>query len=698
MYRRPFSLVAVGAILAATITAIGCSRVRPDISGIGRPQRGIILPKTCQSIGGHIGSAAAPWQRTGMTDELWIIERSDPNFAPTPRGDDYPTQGELHARLSPEKEVPVPLERTEVSARVSAFISTVNVLQRYRNPYDTKIEAVYVFPLPENAAVTDFVMTVGDRRIRGMIREREEARKIYEEAKSQGHVASLLTQERPNVFTQKVANIEPGKKIDVTITYFSPLKYREGEYEFVFPMVVGPRFNPAGSTGGVGAVSHGKGSSSGQATEVQHLKPGERSGHDIAVSVDIDAGVAVESAASPSHAVEVKRLSPSHIAVSLSPLDRIPNKDFVLRYRVAGRQMKTAVLVNRGERASHVALVLQPPAELADLPRVPREMIFVLDCSGSMDGAPIEKAKEAARRCLRKLSPEDSFQIVTFSMSASKMGPAPVPATPENVAQGLKYLDGLNGEGGTMMIEGIRAALDFPHDDRRLRIVSFMTDGYIGNETQVLAEIRKRLGSARIFSFGVGSSVNRHLLEEMARVGRGAAAFVGLSEGTGEAVDLFYDRAARAALTDVRVDWGALEVTDVYPRQIPDLFVGRPVMVVGRLANSGVGTVKVSGRAGGKPVSYTLRVEAESDEAQHPGVSGVWARWKIAELSDREIAEPSDELRGEVTAVSLENRVLCRYTAFLAVDGLAKTAGDHGVSVGVPVPVPEGVRYDTTVK
>ncbi|HOX08105.1 MAG TPA: VIT domain-containing protein [Planctomycetota bacterium] len=642
--------------------------------------------------------AAEPWERTGMSEELWVIERTDPNFAPPAKGKDDPGQGELRARLAGDKEVPVPLEHTDVKAAVSAFISTVSVVQRYKNPYDTKIEAVYVFPLPENAAVTDFVMTVGERRIRGVIREREEAKRIYEDAKKQGYVASLLTQERPNIFTQKVANIEPGKRIDVTITYFSPLKYREGEYEFVFPMVVGPRFNPAGSTEGVGAVPRGAGGSSGQATEVQYLKPGERSGHDIAVAVDIDAGVAIEGAASPSHAVEVKRVSPSRISVALSPNDRIPNKDFVLRYRVAGRQMKTAVLTNRGEKGGHIALVLQPPAELADLPRVPREMVFVLDCSGSMSGQPIAKAKEATRRCLRKLGPDDSFQIITFSMSASAMGKAPVQATPENVAKGVKYLDKLEGEGGTMMIEGIRAALDFPHDENRLRIVSFMTDGYIGNESEILAEIKKRLGPARIFSFGVGNAVNRYLIEEMARTGRGAAAFVGLTEGAGDAVDLFYDRAARAALTDISVDWGGLQVSDVYPRQIPDLFVGRPVLVVGRFTGSGATEIRVSGRAAGKPASYTLRADTEAAGAQHPGVSGVWARWKIAELSDRELTEGAGELRGETTAVSIENRVLCRYTAFLAVDSLTKTSGDHGVTVPVPVPVPEGVRYETTVK
>ncbi|MBI5725457.1 MAG: VWA domain-containing protein [Planctomycetes bacterium] len=632
-----------------------------------------------------------------MTEELWIIEKSDDRVFPPEQGD-KPRQGELRARLADEKEIPLPLEHTDVKGQVSAFISTVNVVQKYRNPYDTKIEAVYVFPLPDSAAVTDFVMTVGERHIRGMIRQREEAKKIYEEAKSQGYVASLLTQERPNIFTQKVANIEPGKRIDVTITYFSPLKYRDGEYEFVFPMVVGPRYNPAGSTDGVGAVPRGGRGTSGQSTEVQYLKPGERSGHDISLSLDIDAGVDIESAASTSHVIEVKRQSPSRISVSLCPNDAIPNKDFVLRYKVAGKQMKTAMLVNRGEKAGTFALVLQPPAELANLPRTPREMVFVLDTSGSMSGQPIEKAKEAMRRCLKKLDQGDSFQIVRFAGDASQMSPKPIAATPENIRKGLKYLESMEGCGGTEMLKGICAALDFPHDERRLRIVSFMTDGYIGNEEQIFAAVKDKLGPARVFSFGVGTSVNRYLLEGLARMGRGAAAFVGLGEGSGAAVDLFYEQASRSALTDVKVDWGGLKVSEVYPKEIPDLFVGRPVMIVGRFEGSGPVKIKISGRSGGEPVSYTITADLDARDAKHAGVAAIWARWKIADLSDREIIQPSDELRNQITSVSLEERLLCRYTAFLAVDSLTKTAGDHGVTVDVPVPVPDGVKYETTVR
>jgi len=580
---------------------------------------------------------------------------------------------------------------------VAAFVATVDVTQRYRNPYDTKIEAVDVFPLPQNAAVTDFSMTIGERRIRGLIREREEAQRIYREARRQGRVASLLTQERPNIFTQRVANIEPQRAIGITIRYFNTLKYSHGEYEFVFPMVVGPRYNPPGWKDGVGAVAHGRGGSSGQPVEVQYLKPGERSGHDISLTLDVDAGVDIEDVKSHTHAVDLERPSPSRVRVALSRLDSIPNKDFVLRYKVAGRRMKTAFLTHTSDKGSHFALVLQPPEGLAHLPRMPREMVFVLDCSGSMRGWPMSKAKEAMRRCLTKLAPDDTFQVIRFSNRASALGPRPLPATRANVRRGLDYVQGLSGHGGTQMIEGIKAALDFPHDPSRLRIVSFMTDGYIGNESQILAAIHGKLGAARIFSFGVGGSVNRYLLESMARMGKGAVAFVGLQEGATDAVDMFYDRSSRPAMTDIEIDWGAMKVDSVYPRNIPDLFVGRPVIVTGRYEGSGSNSIRVSGRSGMNDHSFTMDVDLDAPEAQHRGIAKVWARKRLAELAAHMTYEPSKELKGEMTDLSLEYSVQCRYTAFLAVDSSRVTAGGVGVTVAVPVPVPDGVKYETTV-
>ncbi len=646
-----------------------------------------------RSLAGAKNKIKISFENDALGTEIWIIEKTSNAI-----GKEYRTESpKLVCSLPGKEDVILPLESTSVDANISGYIATVNVLQKYHNPYSDKIEAVYVFPLPQNAAVTDFVMIVGDRKIRGIIREKEEAQRIYRQAKSQGYRASLLTQERPNIFKQSVANIEPGKRIDISITFFNTLRYENGEFEFVFPTVVGPRFNPPGHKDGIGAVGRGVNNSSGQSTDVNYLKPDETSAHNISINVDIDAGVSIEKVYSHSHVINVDKKSASHAVVSLSPNDRIPNKDFVLRYKTSGSEMKSAMMVHKGDKGNYFTLMLQPPEDLKNLPRIPREMVFVLDCSGSMSGKPLNKAKEAVRRALRNLDSNDTFQVIRFSSNASSLGPDPVPATSENVKRGLQYLDSLHSGGGTMMIEGIKAALDFPHDENRLRIVSFMTDGYIGNEYEILGTIHERLGESRIFSFGVGNSVNRYLLERMAVMGRGAVAYVGLDESAGEAVDRFYEVATRPAMANIEIDWGKLKVEDLYPKIIPDLFVGRPIMITGRLKNNASGRVRIKGQVGEKRSHFDMTVNPENSNAEHQGIQSVWARCKLAELSNLETYNPGDGIKKEIITTSINYNLISRYTAFLAVDSLERTEGDHGYTVNVPVPVPDGVKYETTV-
>jgi Ca-activated chloride channel family protein len=375
---------------------------------------------------------------------------------------EIPGSGALFAKLPGEqKNVSVPLKHTDVKANVLGYISTVDVTQQYQNPYAEKIEAVYVFPLPQDAAVSDFIMTIGDRKIRGIIREKEEAKRIYEAARSQGYVASLLTQDRPNIFTQSVANIEPGKQIDVNIRYFNTLQYVDGWYEFVFPMVVGPRFNPPGYTEGIGAVGRGNPGVSGQTKEVQYLRPNERSGHDISLSVNLNPGVTIERIESVNHRV-VQTIANGATQVSLSADDTIPNKDFVLRFKVAGQRMKSALITQRDERGGFFTLMLYPPDSLKDIPRTPLEMVFTLDVSGSMSGQPIEQSRAAIRYALAHMRGDDTFQIIRFAGNTEEMSERPLPATPENIQRALGYINTMEAGGGTMMLEGIKRSLNFP--------------------------------------------------------------------------------------------------------------------------------------------------------------------------------------------------------------------------------------------
>ena len=640
-------------------------------------------------------------------DDIWVIVKPPKQDRPqqAKRDDDHPGAGAMVAVIPPieqDKEptlVPMPLKHTEVSASVTGYIATVDVQQQFHNPFDSKIEAVYQFPLPQDAAVSEFVMEVGppeDRRqIRGIIREKGEAERIYAHARARGFNASLLTQVRPNIFEQKVANIEPGKQIDINIRYFNTLGYADGWYTFSFPMVVGPRFNPAGSADPVHAVANGTPVQP-NGTTIKYLRPSERSGHDINVSLNIDAGVSIEEAKCLTHTVSATNPddSPNKLRVDLSPHDTIPNKDFVFAFRVAGKQMKSGLVTHTDSKGDEFfTLMLYPPAGLKQLDRQPMEMVFVLDCSGSMSGEPMRQSKDAMRHALKQLRPDDTFQVIRFSNNASVLGDKPLPATRDNIRKALRYVDTLSGHGGTQMIEGIKAALDFPHDRERYRVVTFLTDGYIGNEKQILHEMNNRIGDARVFSFGVGSSTNRFLLDRMATIGRGASAYLLPDTSGKEIMDLYFDRISHPAMTDLSISYGAAQVSEVYPTRVPDLIVGRPVILTGKYTGD-LSDIRINGSAGQRDL--TLAID-NKDSATHPALAQVWARRKIADLMDQMTIDGNKELQPAVLSTALQYNLVSAYTAFIAVDASRITEGDHGTTVLQPLPVPKGVKYETTI-
>lgn len=614
-------------------------------------------------------------------EEIWVIQKPNASDAAVPT--DEPGSGLMLTTVD-AKNVALPLRHTHVTAQINGYLSTVNVLQEFSNPYDSKIEAVYLFPLPEKAAITEFLMVIGDRRIRGILREKEEAKEIYEAARSQGYRASLLVQHRPNIFEQKVANIEPGKSIDISIKYFHTLAYDDGWYSFVFPTVVGPRYNPPGS----GDTS----------PAVQYLRPTERSAHDITISVDIDAGVKIEELRS-THKIAARQPDEQRAVVELANQSTMPNRDFVLNFKVAGQTLKSNLLtyVDPDSQQGYFTMMLYPPEETNLLARQNMEMVFVIDASGSMSGTPIEQAKDAVSAALDRLHEGDTFQIIRFSDNASQFGRTPVPATEQNLLRARQYLANFDGGGGTRMIAGIRAALDFPHDPSRLRFVSFLTDGYIGNESEILGEVATRLDASRIFSFGVGSSVNRYLMERLAKVGRGAVAYLGPQDSGYDVMDGFFNRVSHPALTDVAIDWNGMAVSDVYPSAFPDIFVGRPIVVTGKFLGA-ASNVTVQGRYGN--ADRRIVVGSDGANSSAPSLAKIWARMRIADLADRQtwMADPHAEIANEIKATALQHQLISDYTSFVAVDGTQRTAGDHGTTVHQAVPVPAGVRYETTVE
>ncbi len=634
-------------------------------------------------------------QAAGDADELWIIARTPTGTATRASRRRYGS-GQLCGFVpSTGENVLLPQRQTKVNAQILAYAATVGVKQSYRNPYQERIEAIYTFPLPQNASVSDFVVTIGKRRIRGIIRERGEAERIYAEARASGYMAALLTQHRPNVFTQKVANIDPGRQIDINLTYYHLLPYRDGAYTFVFPTVVGPRFNPPGTSRGVGAVAKGSEGSSGQPVEVSYLGDKEKANRTLDMTVDIDAGMSIEEIESDSYPIEVEHLSPSRSRVRLARGAALPNRDYVLRYRVAGDRVKSAFLVHEARNTKYFTFVLQPPRDLVRLERAPLEMIFVIDCSGSMRGAPLAKAKRAIRNALTRLESRDTFQLVRFADRASAFGPRPIPATPENMMRALAYLDSLAASGDTQSVAGISAALAFPHAENRLRLVTFLTDGYVGNEEEILSTIYRNLGASRIFSFGIGSSVNRYLLERMAKIGRGAVAYVSLDDDLADAaVDTFYERISHPALSDIRVDFDGMRVSEVYPSRIPDLFVGRPVILTGKLTGPVGDKVEIHGRVRGIPSVRTIPIAREHTR-KHPALAKLWARMKIADLTDQAVqARDVAPLTRQIRKIALYHGIVSSFTSFVAVDTTGRGEGKPPRPVDVAVPLPDGVGRD----
>jgi Ca-activated chloride channel homolog len=593
-----------------------------------------------------------------------------------------------------------PLKHTDVHADIAGFLARVTVTQEFENPFTDKIEAVYTFPLPQAAAVDDMTMKVGERTVRGKILRREEAQTVYEAARSNGQVASLLDQERPNIFTQSVANIMPGERVVVTISYVETLKYEDGTYEFSFPLVVGPRYVPGDA---LTQTQKGGGTTpdTEQVPDASRISPpvvpeGMRAGHDVSIDVALDAGVAVDELKSVTHEVNVERASAASARVSLKDLKVIPNKDFVLRYDVAGRKIQDAVLTHRDERGGYFTLILQPPDTVRVEDVTPKELVFVLDTSGSMGGFPIEKAKETMKLALDGLYPNDTFNLITFAGDTSVLFPAPVPATKENLAKAQRFLETREGVGGTEMMKAIKAALDPSDASNHVRIVCFMTDGYVGNDMEIISEVQKH-PNARVFSFGIGSSVNHFLLDKMAEHGRGEVEYVSLNDDGSAAAKRFHERVRNPLLTDIQVDWGGLPVADVYPKLIPDLFSVKPVVLSGRFTQGGKGRIRLRGNAGGQLYEREIEITLPESKPDHEALATLWARRRIDDLMAEDYAgaqrgKMRDDVREAVTNIGLEYRLMTQFTSFVAVEEMTVTDGGQPRRVDVPVELPEGVN------
>ncbi|HKU72969.1 MAG TPA: TonB-dependent receptor [Pyrinomonadaceae bacterium] len=586
-----------------------------------------------------------------------------------------------------------PLKHTEVKAQVSGFLSRVTVTQDFENKFNEKIEAIYTFPLPDAAAVDDLTMIVGERVIKGKIMRREEAKAAYAAAKEVGKIASLLDQERPNIFTQQVANIMPGQSIRIVISYVETLKYENGSYEWSFPMVVGPRYIP------IPKEQQESANPSDQQDDAARISPPSaaanvRAGHDISLEIDLDAGVPIVAVNSETHETEVQQLNEKRRVVRLKDHATIPNKDFVLTYRVAGDTINDAVLTHRSERGGFFTLILQPPQRVSAEDVMPKELVFVLDTSGSMDGFPLEKAKETMNLALKNLYPHDTFNLITFAGDTHILFSEPVPATPENLDKAKKFLSSRKSDGGTEMMQAVTAALEPSNAQGHVRIACFLTDGEVGNDDEILAQVQK-YKNARVFAMGFGASPNRYLLNKMAEYGRGEVDYVTGAGDTSAAAQRFNERIRNPLLTDISIDWSNLPVTDVYPKRIPDLFGIKPVILSGKYSHGAKGQIRLSGKLAGQDFVRDIPVELPEKETDHDVLSTLWGRRRIDELMQQEFETYSDLparkiKQDEIAEVGLNFKLMSRYTSFVAIDDVVFTGTDAPKKVEVPVETPSG--------
>lgn len=599
-----------------------------------------------------------------------------------------------------------PLKHTSVSTKISGYVARVTVKQTFTNPYKDKIEAIYTFPLGESGAVDDMTMKVGSRLIHGTIKKREEARQIYNDARARGNVASLLDQERTNIFTQSVANIEPGASIEITLQYVELLKYDAGRFSFSFPTVVGPRFIPGNAIGKEGT---GRAPDTDSVPDASRITPpvapeNTRAGHDISIDVDVDAGVPIHNVSSKLHEVTVNNVGPDEAKISLKDKATIPNKDFVLSWDVAGDALKSGYLTHKDAKAEsgYFTLMLLPPKQVTTEKIAPKEMIFLIDCSGSQRGKPLDKAKETLSYIVEHMNPQDTFQIIAFSNEQKLLFEKPQAVTSALKARAAKFIDELQANGGTWMAPAVEKACAIPADDHRLRIVTFMTDGFVGNDLEILGMIHKHRNTSRWFSFGTGNSVNRTLIDGIAKEGGGEADYVLLNSSGAEVGKKFYDHIAAPVLTDVSIDFGKLAVKEVFPKEVGDVWAQRPLYFKGRYIKPGAGTVTLKGFAAGKPYTQTLAVKFPESNSKNEVLGSIWARAKVDRLMAEDYigaqsGQINKELKDEIVKTALDHHIMTNYTSFVAVEEKVVTKGGVSRTVTVPVEMPDGVSREATL-
>lgn len=573
------------------------------------------------------------------------------------------------------------LEETDADINIAGVIADVVVTQKYKNGGEKAINARYVFPASTRAAVYGMKMTVGNRTIEAKIKKRKQARAEYEAAKKEGKSASLLEQDRPNVFSMNVANILPGDDIRVELRYTELIVPTDGVYELVYPTVVGPRYTGAGAE-----IDPSDPTNKHVATG--YTRAGEKPAFSLGLSARIAAGMPVHDIESPSHKIETVTAK-DHSATITMPEKDGANRDFILRYKLSGKDIASGLMLFEGAKEKFFLMMVQPPRRPKPDVIPAREYVFIVDVSGSMHGFPLEVTADLMKELFGKMKADDRFNVMLFAGGSTLLSETSLAATRANIEGAVDLIENTPGGGATQLLPALERAMKLPADSERSRTFVIVTDGYIAAERKAFETVRANLGSANVFAFGVGSGVNRYLIEGLAKAGLGMPFVATTSAEAKPLAGEFREYIESPVLTNVRVKVDGLAIYDQQPASIPDVFANRPVVVFGKYKGTRKGSIELTGVSGNGRFVNKFDVAQVSPDASNSALRYLWARSRIADLSD--FGTPGKTQEQQITRLGLDYNLLTKYTSFIAVHDVVRNASGDASDVNVPQPMPQGV-------